>query len=90
MWGVLSTFLQPILKRTCRSGNSAWLSLTLPSQAPCDSNASNCSVAVARSSEAQMRERCVDFMEAHREDFEPFIDAAWWHGFWARVTCTPP
>eukprot|EP00439_Symbiodinium_sp_Y106_P063306 s846_g9.t2 len=26
---------------------------------------------------AQMRERCVDFMEAHREDFEPFIDAAW-------------
>ena len=37
-----------------------------------------------------MRERCVDFMEAHREDFEPFIDAAWWHGFWARVTCTPP
>ncbi|CAE7529665.1 Otud3, partial [Symbiodinium sp. CCMP2456] len=23
---------------------------------------------------AQMRERCVDFMEAHREDFEPFID----------------
>ncbi|CAE7658932.1 OTU7 [Symbiodinium pilosum] len=23
---------------------------------------------------AQMRERCVDFMEAHRDDFEPFID----------------
>mmetsp|Transcript_30168 Transcript_30168/g.54731 ORF Transcript_30168/g.54731 Transcript_30168/m.54731 type:complete len:268 (-) Transcript_30168:83-886(-) len=23
---------------------------------------------------AQMRERCVDFMEAHREDFEPFLD----------------
>ena len=32
-----------------------------------------------------MRERCVDFMVAHRDDFEPFIAVAWWQSglFWS-------